>query len=175
MEDRRETFYLRYPALHHGQTPPETYQGICAVRARLVSDRAVIIVSALDGALAEALKLRNRSTSITNRIEWIAPVLRQKYGTLAGSLIYIEHYPARGMRTGQGWETPAKYEGVSFLWVEPSGGPDEPPDASLVAIDPDWRRLPIETVAELYGSEISDAVLVADLAEQQRPSLPGDD
>lgn len=161
---------LRYPALFGGVLLPATYEGRCLVRWRSwhSSDgpQAVVVVSALDGELAQQLDFRNDSTTITNRVTWLASVLCHE---LCSALdvppercTYIEHLPARGRKIGQRWESPADFSLVTADWSETPLPPDDAPAGlAWYAHNARWVSLSRAAAEARMGMALDDDALRA--------------
>jgi hypothetical protein len=149
-----------------GYWSPDTPDGKCRVRI-LQNDGAppILVITEL---------LSNRSTSVTNAMEWLAAELVGKYlphrfeALGEPPAIVVEHYPPRpGMR--RGLRDAATYDLVTFAsWrprrVRVSGGFER-----ITLGEPDWRHLPPAEVRALLGDEADDLPAETVAASAQRP------
>lgn len=157
---------LRYPALGHATAIPVSYEGRCLIRWRRWHGpqglQASVVVSELEGELTEQVGLHNESTVITNRVPWLATVLRAELDVPPERFIYIEHLPARGGRRPGGWESPADFSLVTCDWTEASMSPDHaPPWITLQARSERWKYLSRDTAEQLTGISLDDTALRA--------------
>nr|WP_322489391.1 DUF6166 domain-containing protein [Chloroflexus sp.] len=164
--DGCELRLLRYPSLGHAAALPANYDGCCLVRWRRWhgSDGpvAAVVVSELTGELAAAVGLTNESTTITNRATWLATVLRAELDVAPERQIYVEHLPARGVRSPGGWDVTADFSRVTGDWKEGPLVLDAAPAGLAVQMsNPRWSYFSRDAAEQLTGISLDDTAMLA--------------
>lgn len=106
---------LRFPGLGREHAVPAAYDGQCLVRLRRWHGPSApvgfAVISDLDGPLADQIGLRNEATSVTNRIELLATVLRADLDVPTQHLAVVTH--TIEPTTGQD-----RFDLATFAWNE---------------------------------------------------------